>query len=132
MYDRPNIFLGVRRQQGMLPRQRTAFPTGARQLNIMAGGMKYKNHMIFAALQLVDFTTTYVALCHGATEDNAIAAWSIHTIGLLPDLILCKLLACTVSWILPDEHYALKIMNVLYGILMIWNIHLMLKHLVQT
>jgi hypothetical protein len=28
-----------------------------------------------------------------------------------------------------ENHHALKIMNVLYGILMIWNIHLMLKHL---
>jgi hypothetical protein len=92
-------------------------------------GLKYKNHMIFAALQLVDFTTTYFGLRHGATEGSAIAVWSIHNVGLLPDLILCKLLACTVSWILPDEHYALKIMNVLYGILMIWNIHVTLRHL---
>jgi uncharacterized protein DUF5658 len=95
----------------------------------MPAGMKYKNHMIFAALQLVDFTTTYVALRHGATEDNAIAVWSIHTVGLLPDLILCKLLACTASWIVPENHHALKIMNVLYGILMIWNIHVTLRHL---
>jgi hypothetical protein len=95
----------------------------------MAAGMKYKNHMIFAVLQLVDFTTTYVALRNGATEDNALAVWSIHNVGLLPDLILCKLLACAASWIVSEKHYALKIMNLLYGILMIRNIHLTLKHL---
>jgi hypothetical protein len=91
--------------------------------------MKYKNHMIFAALQLVDFATTYVGLRRGAIEGNALAVWSIHNVGLLPHLILCKLLACTASWIVPENHHALKIMNVLYGILMIWNIHVTLKHL---
>jgi len=89
--------------------------------------MKRAQHIIFAALQLVDFVTTAVGLRFGATEGNPLVVALMGAVGIYFALLLLKGTAVAASLLIPER--VLRVLNVVFAVAMAWNTYKMALHL---
>ena len=53
----------------------------------------------FLLLQLADFVTTYEILRLGGYERNPLVRMAMETLGVIPALLLYKVLGCVAGWL---------------------------------
>ncbi len=100
-----------------LPESSTAQPTR----NLRGLWRSRPEFVIFAVLQILDFLTTMVVMSRGGEEGNpAIKALMPYTGGVMA-VLLCKILLVTATWRLSRRAWTLRIGNVLYGAVVVWN-----------
>lgn len=78
---------------------------------------------IFALLQIMDLTTTLVAMAMGGGEQNPLVA-HLMSIGLVPGLVISKLfvLAIAATGALLHKERGLRIANVGFSAIVAWNV----------
>ena len=78
--------------------------------------MAYLLLAIYFGLQFGDGWTTYQCITTGkGSEDNKIVAWGINKIGLVPALIIYKLVCIILGLLLINYQICLLLLNLFYG-----------------
>lgn len=82
-----------------------------------------KTLLLFLALQVLDVVTTIVALAMGGAEKNPLMA-QIMAFGTIRSLIVSKLLVLglAAAFILIKKTKAVQLANVVFALIVIWNI----------
>lgn len=70
--------------------------------------------VFFCFLQMADAYTTYVILSKGGRELNPVMRVIMDRMGVLPGLLICKILLCVAVWFYIMDKYILFICNVVY------------------
>ena len=78
---------------------------------------------VFVLLQLMDVATTIVALNFGAAEQNPVIG-RFMALGPIPGLIMSKLVVVAFAALLLTwgKTRALRLANVAFGLIVIWNL----------
>ena len=72
--------------------------------------------VLFIILQFLDFWTTYNVIKSGkGHEGNPIVAFGISKIGLIPALVIYKLFAIAIGWIIKDVWFVMLALDIAYG-----------------
>ena len=87
-----------------------------------------KVFLIFALLQLADLGTTPTAFRLGGAEENPLVR-HLMSVGSVDGVILAKILALAIGgvYVIAAKHRALRIANLVFTGIVVWNLRILAR-----